>query len=200
MRRFLSVLAAAALASSASGCACTGHVADAAAKWRRPNNERLTATSSAKDPAGIPYGVVALEAECRITPEHPEGGAYAFGYTLLRAKGPEPDEQRFADGQKVDVIAVYHSGATPEHTSPFGFPESVLLGTGSDGEPALFLGTSGRWARVPVARFLHEEASRGHPVAATVFEVFVLPLALVTDLGTFPIQWMLESWLPLTPP
>lgn len=199
MRKLLSVLAVFTLFSSTSGC-ITGHVADAASRVRRGHAERLTAVTRATDEGGSPYAVVALESECRVTPGDPEGGPGGAQYTLPRAAGLDPAEKRFCADQRLEPVAAYHAGAEPEHAAPPGFPDAVLLAETEGGDPALFLRVPGGWSALPVARYLHEKRSRGHPVAATIFEVAVVPFTFVADLATFPFQWFLAPWFPITPP
>jgi hypothetical protein len=182
---------------STDGCV-TGRFTAAAQKWRRPEPERITATSVALDEGGVPFAVVALEAECRVTPGDPEGGPGAQQYMLPRVAGPDEKGARFLAERGLEPVAAYE--APPGEETTHGFPRKVLLAEDKDGNGGLFLETPMGWAPVHIARYVHVPAKSGHPVAATIAEVFVVPFTVVFDFATFPIQWFLAPWLPLTPP
>lgn len=198
-RRILLLSCLTLLFAGTTGC-ITGRVAEATSKWRRSTPERLTVTSSSLDEAGASLAVVALEAECRVAPGDPEGGPGARPYTLERSQAFSPDETRFLASKELDGVAVYRPGRDPERASPPGFPDTVLVGEKSGGDGAIYVRTSSGWAAVPVQRYLHRRATKGSKVAATVTEALLLPIAIPLDLATFPIQWLLAPWLPLTPP
>jgi hypothetical protein len=211
MHRIASVLVCSALVGITGGC-ITGRFTAAAQKWRRAEPERLTATSVGLDDAGVPYAVVALEEQCRVTPGDPEGGPGATQYALPRVASPNATEARFLAERSLEPVATYRAGSEslPGDRAPpgdgasgavaHGFPGAVLLAEDGEGRPALFLGTAAGWAPVPVGRYIHIRATKGHPVFATVAEVLLVPFTLAFDLATFPVQWLLAPWLPLTPP
>jgi len=198
MSRIWLACAVSLLFSSTTGC-ITGRVAEASAKWRRPKPEVLTATSASSDERA-PLAVVALEAECRVAPGDPEGGPGAAAYTLERAPGLAPDEERFLTGRGLEPTAAYHASKDPERAPWKGAPEAVLVGERDSEHGALFVKTPSGWSELPVRRFLHKKASRGHAVLATTVEAVALPFTIVADLATFPIQWFLAPWFPITPP
>ncbi len=197
MRSIVSVVGCVALVMSTNGCV-TGRFTASAQKWKRAEPERLTATSVALDEGGVPFAVVALEAECRVTPGDPEGGPGAEQYRLPRVAGPDASGESFLSEHGLESVAAY--AARPGEETTHGFPAKVLLAEDGDGSPGLYLETPRGWASVGVARYVHAKASSGYPVLATVAEVLVVPFTMVFDLATFPVQWFLAPWLPLTPP
>ncbi|HZU98058.1 MAG TPA: hypothetical protein VFF73_15245 [Planctomycetota bacterium] len=189
MRRFIPMLF---LFAMSSGCMAVGRVSQLGGNLRRERAEVLTATSR----VGEAYAVVALEAECRVTPGDPEGGPGSVAYTLGRT-GVSAEEASFLEGRDLTPVAAYARGHDPV---PSGFPDAVILGENSDEKAGLFVRAGSGWREVPIGRYVHREAKPSHPVLATVTEVLLLPPALAFDLATFPIQCFLAPWFPILPP
>lgn len=193
MRRFALFWAILGLFTITTGC-ITGQVTHAASKWRRARPEVVTATTAPLDGGGS-YALTAVESECRVVSSNPEGGEAAC-YALPRAARLDEDAAHFVDREKLEPVAAYRAG--PDG-APKGQPDAAILASGPS-RPAIFLRTPSGWARFEVTRFVHRSASGGHPVLATAVEVVAIPFTMVADLATFPIQWFLVPWLPLTPP
>jgi hypothetical protein len=169
-----------------------GRVSQLGGHIRRERAEVLTATSR----VGEAFVVIALEAECRVTPPDVEGGPGSVPYTLARTP-VSADATSFLEDHGLTPIAAYARGRDPV---PEGFPDAAILGESGDGAAGMFLRVGGRWVEVSVGRYVHREAKAAHPVLATITEVLLVPPALVFDLATFPIQCFLAPWFPILPP